>query len=362
MSYDYLVIGAGLSGAVAAERLANKGRRVLLVEKRKHIGGNVYDEFNKDGILVHKYGPHVFHTNNKRVFDYLSRFTEWKPYEHKVMAFSGNNYYPFPINRVTINKVFSKNLKTIRETQDFVKNLSMEEGNKSNNQNIIIKKIGRTLFEKFYLHYSRKQWGKYSGELFGLAFERIPVRFNSDSRYFQDKFQFMPAEGFTRMIENILRHKYIDLILNTDYKKIINKVKFDFIICTASIDYFFDFKFGKLNYRSIKFKWKTFNKEHIQPAAVINYTDPLIPYTRTTEYKYITGQQSEKTTIGIEFPMEKGERFYPVLTGRNKKLYNKYKYYAGKISNLIFLGRLGQFKYLNMDQAVLSALKVTEKL
>ncbi|RPI61882.1 MAG: UDP-galactopyranose mutase, partial [Ignavibacteriales bacterium] len=272
MKYDYLIVGAGFAGSVMAERLASQfNKKVLIVEKRNHIAGNAYDEYDEHGILVHRYGPHIFHTNSKEVFDYLSLFTEWIPYEHKVLAKIGNELYPIPINRITINKLYNLNLKTEDEVKDYFESVKEKRFPILNSEDIIVNQVGKDLFEKFFKHYTKKQWDLEPKELSPSVCGRIPVRTNDDCRYFTDKYQFMPKAGYTKMFEKILNHKNIEVILNTDYKNILESIKFDKMIYTGPIDYFFDYKFGKLPYRSIRFEFRNLSQKYFQETAQINY-------------------------------------------------------------------------------------------
>ena len=296
--YDYLIVGAGFAGSVMAERLASQlDKRVLVVEKRNHIGGNAYDEYDEHGILIHRYGPHIFHTNSKKVFDYLSQFTEWKAYEHKVLASLNGELYPIPINRTTINKLYNLNLRTDEEVKKYFEKVKEKRNPILNSEDIIVNQVGKDLFEKFFRHYTNKQWNLEPKELSPTVCGRIPVRTNDDCRYFTDKYQFMPKDGYTKMFEKILNHKNIEVVLNTDYKKNIDDIKFDKMIYTGPIDYFFDYQFGKLPYRSIRFKFKNFQKEFVQENSVINYVEKAISYSRVTEYKYLTNQKSNSTTL-----------------------------------------------------------------
>jgi UDP-galactopyranose mutase len=353
MKYDYLIVGAGFAGSVMAERLASQlNKKVLVVEKRNHIAGNAYDEFDDHGILVHRYGPHIFHTNSKEVFEYLSQFTEWIPYEHKVLAKIGNELYPIPINRITINKLYGLNFTTDEEVKDYFEKVKEKRFFILNSEDIIINQVGEDLFEKFFKHYSKKQWNLEPKELSPSVCGRIPVRTNDDCRYFTDKYQFMPKEGYTKMFEKILNHKNIEVILNTDYKSILDSIKFDKMIYTGPIDYFFDYKFGKLPYRSIRFEFRNYGSEWLQEVAVYNYVESNTDYTRVTEYKHLTAQKSESTTISYEFSEKDGEPFYPVPTQENKNRYNNYKRESEKTKNIIFCGRLAEYQYYNMDQVV----------
>ena len=298
MMYDYLIVGAGFAGSVMAERLASQlNKKVLVVEKRNHIAGNAYDEYDENGILIHKYGPHIFHTNSKKVFDYLSQFTEWKFYEHKVLASLNGELYPIPINRTTINKLYNLNLRTDEEVKKYFEKVKEKRNPILNSEDIIVNQVGKDLFEKFFRHYTNKQWNLEPKELSPTVCGRIPVRTNDDCRYFTDKYQFMPKDGYTKMFEKILNHKNIEVVLNTDYKKNIDDIKFDKMIYTGPIDYFFDYQFGKLPYRSIRFKFKNFQKEFVQENSVINYVEKAISYSRVTEYKYLTNQKSNSTTL-----------------------------------------------------------------
>jgi len=355
--YDFLIVGAGFAGSVMAERLASQyNKKILIVEKRNHVGGNAYDEYDEHGILIHKYGPHIFHTNSKDVFEYLSRFTEWRFYEHKVLANYQGELFPIPINRITINKFFGVNLIDDEEVKNFLSTKAEKRFPILNSEDIIINQVGTELFDAFFKNYTKKQWNLYPNELSPSVCGRIPVRLNDDCRYFTDKYQFMPEEGYTKMFQKMLSHKNIEKALNTDYKKILDTTKFDKIIYTGPIDAFFDYQFGKLPYRSIKFEWEHLNTERKQKAASINYVDNAEPFTRVTEYKYLTGQKTLKTTISYEYPQLKGEPYYPVPTDENRASYLKYRLKAEQEKNVFFCGRLAEYQYYNMDQVVANCL------
>lgn len=357
MKYDFLIIGAGFAGAVMAERLASQlNKKVLIVEKRNHIGGNAYDGYDEHGILIHKYGPHIFHTNSKEIFDYLSQFTEWRFYEHKVLANYQGELFPIPINRITINKFFGINL----ETEEEVKKILLTKAEKRfpilNSEDIIINQVGRELFEAFFKNYTKKQWDLFPNELSPSVCGRIPVRFNDDCRYFIDKYQFMPKDGYTKMFEKMLSHKNIETVLNTDYKNVLNDIKFDKMIYTGPIDSFFDYKYGKLPYRSIKFEWEHLNTERKQDVAVVNYVDEEELFTRVTEYKHLTGQNALTTSISCEYAQLTGEPYYPILTNQNRKNFLLYKQESERFKNILFCGRLAEYQYYNMDQVVANCL------
>jgi len=357
MKYDYLIVGAGFAGAVAAERLASQhNKKILLVEKRNHIGGNAYDEFDEHGILVHRYGPHIFHTNSQKVFDYLSQFTEWRKYEHKVLANINGELYPIPINRTTINKLYNKNFTTDRAVQEFYENVREKRSPILNSEDLIVNQVGQDLYEKFFKHFTKKQWDLDPSELAPSVCGRIPIRTNEDDRYFTDKYQFMPKDGYTKMFERMLIHKNIEIILNTDYKKIQNNVKYDKMIYTGPIDYFFDYKFGKLPYRSIRFEWENIKTDFHLKAASYNFVDANSKFTRLTEYKYLTGQRANSTTISKENPQSEGEPYYPIPNNGNDILYTKYYGETMKRKDVIFMGRLAEYKYFNMDQVVARVL------
>ena len=353
MKYDYIIVGAGFAGAVAAERLASQyNKKILIVEKRNHIGGNAYDEYDEHGILIHKYGPHIFHTNSIKVFEYLSQFTEWRFYEHRVFAKLNSELYPIPINRTTINKLYGKNFVTDEEVQKYYDSVKRKIYSITNSEDKILSQVGDDLFKKFFKHYTKKQWGIGAKELMPSVLGRIPVRTNTDDRYFTDKYQFMPKEGYTKMFERMLNHKNIEIILSADYKKIIDDIKFDKMIYTGPIDYFFDYQFGKLPYRSIKFKWKNIKTDFYLKAATYNFVEGKEEFTRITEYKYLTGQISNSTSVSIEYPTFKGDPYYPIPNDENHIKFKKYKNEADKLKNVKFVGRLAEYKYYNMDQIV----------
>jgi UDP-galactopyranose mutase len=355
--YDYLIVGAGFAGAVAAERIATQlNKRVLLIEKRNHIGGNAFDEVDEQGILVHRYGPHIFHTNSKEVFDYLSLFTEWRFYEHKVLTSLNNKLYPVPINRITLNSLYNLNLSTENEVKEYYDSVREKRYPILNSEDIIVDKVGVDLFEKFFKHYTIKQWNLEPKDLSPTVCGRIPVRTNDDCRYFTDKYQFMPEEGYTKMFEKMLSHKNIEVILDTDYKNIIDNIDFDKMIYTGPIDYFFDYMHGKLPYRSSRFEWEHYPIEYLQECGVINYVDNSVEYSRITEYKHLTGQWNKSTSISKEYSQLDGEPYYPVPSLENQNLYLKYKREAEKQKNTFFMGRLAEYQYYNMDQVVMSIL------
>lgn len=361
MNYDYLIVGAGFAGSVMAERIASQlNKKVLIIEKRHHIGGNAYDEYDEHGILVHRYGPHIFHTNSKQVFDYLSQFTEWRFYEHKVLANLNGNLYPIPINRITLNRLYNLNLKSDEAAAEYFNKVKEKRYPILNSEDIIVNQVGYDLFEKFFRHYTKKQWNLEPDELSPSVCGRIPVRTNDDCRYFTDKYQYMPKDGYTKMFERILNHKNIEVILNTDYKKIVNDIKFDKMIYTGPIDYFFDYIHGKLPYRSIRFEWESMQVEHYQETAQINHVDTRNSYTRVIEHKYLSGNNTKVTTISREYPQIDGEPFYPIPNEENRKLYNLYKKETEKTSSVFFCGRLAEYQYYNMDQVVANTLKAFE--
>lgn len=359
--FDYLIVGAGFSGSVIAERLATQsGKKVLVVDKRNHIGGNTYDHYNENGILIHKYGPHIFHTNSREVFEYLSLFTQWRTYEHRVLASVDGQLVPIPINLDTINKLYGMNLNSF-EAEEFFKSLAEPKEYIYTSEDVVVSKVGRVLYEKFFRGYTKKQWGLDPSELDKSVIARIPTRTNRDDRYFTDTYQAMPLHGFTRMFENMLNHPNIKVMLNTDYREIEKAIPCREIIYTGPVDEFFDYRYGKLPYRSLDFKHETHNTEVFQPAPVINYPNENL-YTRVTEFKYLTGQKHSKTSVVYEFPKAEGDPYYPVPRPENQEIYKQYKALVDAKPGIYFVGRLATYKYYNMDQCVAQALSVYKQI
>lgn len=355
MMFDYLIVGAGFAGSVLAERLAKgSDKKVLICDKRPHIAGNAYDFYNDEGILIHKYGPHIFHTNSKEVFDYLGNFTEWREYQHRVLANVDGMLLPIPINLDTINKLYGLNL-TAFEVEDFFKKIAEPCENVRTSEDVVISKVGRELYEKFFRNYTRKQWGLDPSELDASVTARVPTRTNRDNRYFTDMYQAMPKNGYTRMFENMLDHENIKIMLNCDYHEIIDEIPFREMIYTGPVDSFFNYRYGKLPYRSLEFKHETHDTEQFQIAPVVNYPNEQA-YTRITEFKYLTGQVHKKTSIVYEFPQAEGDPYYPIPRKENAEIYAKYKTLADARSDVHFVGRLATYKYYNMDQIVAQAL------
>lgn len=359
MFYKYVVVGAGISGLTIAERIANElGEKVLIIEKRAHIGGNCYDYYDNSAILVHKYGPHIFHTAHKKVFDYLSKFTEWSDYQHRVLTYVDGNLLPIPICARTINMLYNLNLST-SEVKGFLESVADTEREIKSSEDVVISKAGEYIYEKFFKHYTKTQWDMYPDELDPSVISRVPVRYNTDERYFTDKYQGMPAFGYTKMFDKMIEGENIKLLLNTDYKQVISGIQYDNLIYTGPIDYYYDYEFGKLKYRSIDVVFETKDEDEYQSAAVINYPNDY-DFTRITEYKKLTGQKCSKTVISKEYPTWNGEPYYPVPIEAQKTLYNKYKEKAETEKGTVFAGRLAQYKYYNMDAAVEAAISIFE--
>jgi UDP-galactopyranose mutase len=354
-AFDYIVVGAGFAGSVVAERLASQlGKRVLVVDRRSHVGGNTYDYYNEDGILVHQYGPHIFHTSSQKVVDYLSQFTRWRPYEHRVLAHVDGKNLPIPINLDTINGLYDLNLDPEGMEQFLAERVEVRSELRTS-EDIVLSRVGRELYEKFFRNYTRKQWGLDPSQLDACVAGRIPVRFDHDDRYFADTFQAMPLEGFTRMFERILGDPKITTMLSTDYREIARRYPEAKIVYTGPIDEFFDYRFGRLPYRSLRFEHKTFDQEQFQPAPVVNYPNDHA-YTRITEFKYLTGQEHEKTSVVYEYPTGEGEPYYPIPRPENNDLYERYRRLAEGTTGVYFCGRLANYRYFNMDQVVAQAL------
>jgi UDP-galactopyranose mutase len=353
--FDYLIVGAGFAGATIAERLAvHGGKRVLICDKRPHIGGNAFDHYDDAGVLVHKYGPHIFHTNSRDVFEYLSRFTEWRPYQHRVLASVDGQLLPIPINLNTVNTMYGTNYTSF-ELETFFASVAETVAQVRTSEDVIVSKVGRELYDKFFRNYTRKQWGLDPSELDASVTSRVPVRTNRDDRYFTDTYQAMPLHGYTRMFQRMLSHPNIKILLNADYREVEGTIPHSEVIYTGPIDEFFDFRFGRLPYRSLEFVFETRNVAVAQPAPVINYPNDNA-YTRVTEFKYLTGQEHPKTTLVYEYARAEGDPYYPVPRPENAALYRRYQELADATPGVHFLGRLGTYKYYNMDQVVAQAL------
>jgi UDP-galactopyranose mutase len=361
--YDYLVVGAGFAGSVIAERLASQlGAHVLVIDKRPHVAGNAYDHLDEAGVLIHQYGPHIFHTNSDEIVDYLSQFTAWRPYEHKVLAQVRGQLVPIPINRTTLNKLFGLALQTDEEAAAYLASRAEPVAEIKTSEDVVVNAVGRELYELFFQGYTRKQWGIDPSGLDKAVTARIPTRTNTDDRYFGDKHQVMPRDGYTAMFNRMLDHPNIDVLLSTDYKDVMDEVDAGHIVFTGPVDEYFGFRFGKLPYRSLRFEHKVLDRENFQPVAVVNYPDPQVPYTRITEYKHLTGQQHPKTSLTYEYPSAEGDPYYPIPREENQALYKKYEALADATPGVTFVGRLATYRYYNMDQVVGQALAAFRRL
>lgn len=359
--FDYLIVGAGFAGSVLAERLANVlGKRVLIVDKRPHIGGNAYDRYDDHGVLIHPYGPHIFHTNSEDIFEYLSRFTEWRPYQHRVLASVDGQLVPMPINLDTINKLYGLNLTSF-EVEKFFESVAEKKDEIKTSEDVVVSKVGRELYNKFFRGYTRKQWNLDPSELDASVTARVPTRTNRDDRYFADKFQAMPRHGYTRMFERMLAHPNIKIMLNTDYRDIVDVIPWKHMVYSGPVDVFFDHKYGKLPYRSLRFEHVNVPKEQFQAVGTVNYPNDY-GYTRISEFKHITGQECATTSVVYEYPCAEGDPYYPVPQPQNAELYRKYEAEADATPNVTFVGRLATYRYYNMDQVVGQALTAFKRL
>lgn len=359
--FDYLIVGAGFSGSVVAAQMArNFNKKVLLIDRRSHVAGNAHDHYDNAGILVHQYGPHIFHTNSKDVFDYLSLFTEWRAYEHRVRAYVDGKLVAVPINLDTINTLHRLNLST-GDLEAYLAKIVEHPASIRTSEDVVVSRVGRDLYEKLFRGYTRKQWGLDPSELDASVTARIPVRMDRDDRYFSDTYQAMPIRGFTRMFENMLDHPNITISVNTDYRDVLKSVRYNQLVYTGPVDEFFDYRFGKLPYRSLRFRHETVDTEQLQPVAVINYPNDY-DYTRVTEFKHLTGQLHAKTSVVYEYPCDVGDPYYPVPRPQNAALYKQYEALAAQTSQVHFTGRLATYKYYNMDQVVAQALALCSKI
>ncbi len=366
MKTDILIIGAGISGAVLAERYAAIGKKVLILEKRNHIAGNCYDFIDENNILVSKYGAHLFHTQDEEVWKYVNKFAEWYNWEHKVLAKVDSDLVPIPVNITTVNKLFDLDLKDQDEMKAWLETNRENIEDPENGREAVLDKVGPVLYEKMFRHYTKKQWDKYPEELDASVLNRIPVRTNFDDRYFSDKYQALPKGGYTKLFQKILAHPNIHVELGTDYFDVKDKVTgFEKLFYTGPIDRFFEFKHSleeKLEYRSINFVTETRDEEFFQENSVVNYPGLEVDFTRIIEYKHFGNQKSDKTTIVREFTVDTGEPYYPVPNQKNTLIYQRYKEEADKLLNIYFVGRLANYKYFNMDQAFKNALDLFKLL
>jgi UDP-galactopyranose mutase len=360
--FDWLVVGAGFAGSVIAERLASQcGSKVLIIDRRNHVGGNAYDRYDGAGILIHQYGPHIFHTNSERIFRYLSQFTDWRPYEHRVLSRVDGRLLPIPINRTTLNELYGLSLSTEDEVERFLAERAEPIEDVRTAEDLVLARVGRNLYERFFRGYTLKQWGIAPSELDKSVTARVPVRTNTDDRYFSDTYQVMPAGGYTRMFERMLCRRNIKVMLQTDLRDIRDMIPFRRMVYTGPIDEFFENRFGKLPYRSLRFEHITLQQEWHQPVAVVNYPQNE-PYTRVTEYKHLTGQSHAHTSLTFEYPADGGDPYYPVPRPENQQRYKLYERLANATPDVEFIGRLATYRYYNMDQVVGQALAAFKRI
>ena len=358
--YDAVVVGAGFAGSVLAERLAADGdKRVLVIDRRPHVGGNAYDHADAAGIMVHRYGPHIFHTNSDEVFAYLSRFTQWRPYEHRVLASVRDKLVPIPINRTTLNDLYGLDLRDEAQAAAFLA-ARAEPREIRTSEDVVVAAVGQELYETFFRGYTRKQWGLDPSELDKSVTARVPTRTNTDARYFLDKHQAMPLHGYTAMFERMLDHPNITVETGVDYRDL--DVRADHTVFTGPVDEYFDQRFGPLPYRSLQFRHETHAVDQFQQVAVVNYPSPEVAYTRITEYKHLTGQSARQTSISYEFPCAEGDPYYPIPRAENQALYRRYEALADALPDVSFVGRLATYRYYNMDQVVGQALATYRRL
>ena len=359
--FDWLIVGAGFAGATLAERIATqRGEKVLVIDRRPHIGGNAYDRHNDDGLLVHQYGPHIFHTNSQAIFDHLSQFTEWRPYEHRVLGMVDGQLVPIPINLDTVNKLYGLSLTSEELPAWFASRAEHVETIRTS-EDVVVSVVGRELYEKFFQGYTRKQWGMDPSELDKSVTARVPTRTNRDDRYFTDTYQYMPKHGYTRMFEKMLAHPNIKVMTQTDFADVKDEIEYRHLIWSGPVDEYFGFRFGKLPYRSLQFAHETHDTEQFLPTGTVNYPQTEA-YTRVSEYKHMTGQLHPKTAITYEYPSATGDPYYPIPKPENAELYKRYEALAMATPDVWFVGRLATYRYYNMDQVTGQALATFRRI
>jgi len=361
MRYDVVIVGAGLAGSTAARILAENGKKVLIVERHKHLAGHCHDYRNESGITIHTYGPHIFHTNNKKVWNFVNKFSEFHYYQHRVLSYADGKLIPFPINRDTLAEVFGIQLATYEVEPFLEKEVKRSKFNDPpmNFRDVVVSQVGERLYELFFKNYTMKQWERDPEELAPEVASRIPVRTNRDDRYFADKYQGIPKHGYTKLVENMLDHPNISILLGVDYFEIRDSLKTKLTVYTGQLDEFFDYAYGELEYRSLRLEIKTIDKEYYQPAAVVNYPNDY-DWTRITEYKYFLNEKSDKTTVCFEYPLAKGESYYIVMTEGNMDKRDKYMKEVERLEKTgeyLFVGRLAEYKYYNMDQVIEASIR-----
>ena len=354
-----LIVGAGFSGSVAARVLAERGTRVHVVDARAHIAGNAYDPLDTHGIRIHQYGPHIFHTNSERVVEFLSRFTRWRMYEHRVLAQVEEKLVPIPINRTTINQLYGLSL-TEEECAAYLARVREPKDPIQNSEDNVLASVGRDLCEKFFAGYTKKQWGLSLSELSASVAARIPTRTNDDDRYFTDQFQLMPDPGFLELFQALLDHPNITIELNRRFTPV-EAHGYDHVVYTGPIDQYFDCCYGPLPYRSLRFEHEHLEQDAFQPVGTVNFPNDY-EYTRITEFKKLTGQAAPGTSIVKEFPTDAGDPYYPIPRPENQSHFEQYRTLSEQLTHVTFLGRLAEYKYYNMDQVVARALKVASEL
>ena len=362
---EVLIIGAGPVGCVIAERFSNDLKlKCTIIESRDHIAGNCYDEYNKKGVLYHKYGPHYLRFKNKKTLNYLSKFTKWIKGNYIVKSVVNKKLYSFPINLDTLEQFFNIKLKTKQQAINFLKKKIVKNKKPKNSEELILSKLGKEIYENFYKNYTIKQWGVSPKKLDKSVAGRVPIRFNRNPFYVNEKLKLMPKKGFTNLFKNMINNSKISLILNTDYFKIKNKISVKyFTIYTGTPDRFYDFKYGKLDWRSLKFVFNTYKKNYIQDYVQYNYPNDY-KFTRKVEIKHVTKQKSKYTVISKEFPQKEGEPYYPIMNKKNKTIFKKYEKLmnASSKKNIYFEGRLAKYKYFNTDEVIENALDLYKKL
>jgi UDP-galactopyranose mutase len=358
---DYLIVGAGFAGATCARALADAGHRCLVIDRRPHLAGNAHDAPDAHGVMVHTYGPHIFHTNSDKVWDFLSRFTAWRPYEHRVLARVEGLEVPIPINRTTVNALYGLDLDEAGVAA-FLERVREPREPLRSSEDVVLNSVGHDLCEKFFRGYTRKQWGLDLSELSAGVAARIPTRTNDDDRYFTDRHQAMPLEGYTRMFERLLDHPGIELRLDTDFESLRHTQPRDATIYTGPVDAYFQHCHGRLPYRSLRFEHQHLpDVERLQACGTVNYPNEQA-FTRITEFKHLTGQQHPGTSVVREYPTAEGDPYYPIPRPENEALYKRYEAMAEAETGVHFIGRLAQYRYYNMDQVVASALALCERL